>query len=78
MTQTFGRRQAPPALQRSSKIGRNTKTKAQSASLIIYKDQRDHYDDDDESTTDSAILHFNFVGVFHRVAEGEPIKIRQM
>ena len=39
------------------------------------KDQRDHYD---ESTTDSAILHLNFVGVFHHVAEGEPIKIRQM
>ena len=30
------------------------------------------------STTDSAILHFNFVGVFHRDAEGEPIKIRHM
>ena len=31
----FGRRQAPPALQRSSKTGRNTKTKAQSYNTKI-------------------------------------------
>ena len=33
----FGRRQAPAALQRSSKTGRNTRTKANSASLIIQR-----------------------------------------
>ena len=34
---SFGRRQEPPALQCSSKTGRNAKTKAQSASLIIQR-----------------------------------------
>ena len=71
----FGRRQAPPALQRSSKTGRNTRKKAQSASLII---QRSTYFNVltttmMTTTTDSAILRFRFFGCLLTIIVREPV-----
>ena len=66
---------APPALQRSFKTSRNTRTKAQSAS---------HYNTEINvatmmiTTTDSAIVCFSFFGVFHHIADGELSKIQHM